>query len=50
MLIYAKGGYTKPELISCRKRRDDRSNPDIDTDGFRVGAGAEYAMGTNSLR
>ena len=44
MLLYAKGGYTnaKFDVLSNDGTREYRE--DIDADGWRIGAGAEYAL------
>ncbi|MGB5777621.1 outer membrane protein [Allopontixanthobacter sediminis] len=49
MLLYAKGGYTNAKFDILSNDGTTEYNQDIDTDGFRVGAGAEYAMSTNSF-
>lgn len=49
MLLYAKGGYTDAKFDILTNDGTTETNQDIDTDGFRVGAGAEYAMSPNSF-
>ncbi len=49
MLIYAKGGYTNAKFDILSNDGTTEFNQDIDTDGFRIGAGAEYAMSKNSF-
>ncbi|MBC7159554.1 MAG: porin family protein [Porphyrobacter sp.] len=46
-LIYAKGGYTNAsfDVLATDNVTDTRS--DIDLDGWRIGAGVEYAMTPN---
>ncbi|MBY6217921.1 outer membrane protein [Qipengyuania aquimaris] len=49
LLIYAKGGYTN---ASYNIRSDDGTtqyDADLDTDGYRLGAGAEYALSDNTF-
>lgn len=43
-LIYAKGGYTNAKYDLTAMDGDTEFSSDIDTDGYRVGAGVEYAM------
>ena len=40
VLLYAKGGYTNARL----KLEEDTFEENVDLDGWRIGAGAEYAM------
>lgn len=49
LLIYVKGGYTNASYNL--RTRDGTTNLDRDfrTDGYRVGAGAEYAMTENTF-
>lgn len=49
MLLYAKGGYTNAKFDVLSNDGTTEYNQDIDSDGFRVGAGAEYAMSPNSF-
>lgn len=49
MLIYAKGGYTNAKFDVLSNDGTTEFSQDIDTDGFRIGAGAEYAMSENSF-
>ena len=49
MLLYAKGGYTNAKFDVLSNDGTTEFNQDIDTDGFRVGAGAEYAMSPSSF-
>ncbi|MDZ4306270.1 outer membrane protein [Allopontixanthobacter sp.] len=49
MLLYAKGGYTNAKFDVLSNDGTTEFNQDIDSDGFRIGAGAEYAMSTNSF-
>ena len=48
-LIYAKAGYTNArfDVLSSDGTTETRSN--IDTDGWRLGAGVEQAVGENSF-
>lgn len=45
-LIYAKGGYTNAKFDLTSTDGTSEFTSDIDTDGYRVGAGVEYAMGS----
>lgn len=49
LLVYAKGGYTnaKYNILSASGTRN--LDQDIDTDGYRIGAGVEYAMTEQSF-
>ena len=47
-MIYAKGGYTNARYNVASSFNGDEYRAKIDTDGFRVGAGVEYAFGTNT--
>ena len=49
MLIYAKGGYTNAKFDIRSNDGTTEFNQDIDTDGYRIGAGAEYAVNKNSF-
>lgn len=44
MLLYAKGGYTNAKFDVVANDGTTELNEDIDADGWRIGAGAEYAM------
>ncbi len=49
LLVYAKGGYTNAKY-NIRSASGTRNlDQDIDTDGYRVGAGVEYAMTEQSF-
>src|SRR5690606_29879783 len=43
-LIYAKGGYTNAKFDILSSDGTTEYSNDFDTDGYRVGAGVEYAM------
>lgn len=48
-MVYAKGGYTNAKY---NIRSNDGTNEfmsDVDTDGYRIGAGAEYALSDNAF-
>lgn len=47
MLLYAKGGYTNAKFDVRSNDGTTEYNEDIDADGYRVGAGAEYALSEN---
>jgi len=49
VLLYAKGGYTNAKFDIRSDDGTTEFNQDIDTDGYRLGAGAEYAMSANSF-
>ncbi len=49
VLVYAKGGYTNARYNISSTFDGDDFRQSIDTDGYRVGAGAEYAFGTNTF-
>ena len=49
LLLYAKGGYTNAKLNVLANDGVTEFDEDFDLDGIRVGAGAEYAMGTNTF-
>ncbi len=49
VLVYAKGGYTNAKFDIRSNDGTTEFNQDIDTDGYRIGAGAEYALGKNSF-
>lgn len=48
-LVYAKGGYTNAKLDILSNDGTMERAADFDLDGFRVGAGAEYAMSPNTF-
>ena len=43
-LVYAKGGYTNAKYDILSNDGTTEFTNDVDTDGYRVGAGVEYAM------
>lgn len=47
-LLYAKGGYTNAKLNILSNDGDTETDRDFKLDGWRVGAGAEYAVGRNT--
>lgn len=49
LLLYAKGGYTNAKYNARNVSGTEELSRDIDTDGYRVGAGAEYAMSERSF-
>lgn len=49
MLVYAKGGYTNAKYNVRSNSGATQFSQDIDTDGWRVGAGAEYALSENTF-
>lgn len=49
LLLYAKGGYTNAKLNVLANDGVTEFDEDYNLDGFRVGAGAEYAMSENSF-
>ena len=48
LLLYVKGGYTNARYNVNSSFDGDEYRAKIDTDGFRVGAGAEYALNENT--
>ena len=48
LLVYAKGGYTNATFNLRSSDGTTEYNSDIDTDGYRVGAGIEYALSGNT--
>lgn len=48
-MIYAKGGYTNAKYEVRASDGTTDFTQDFDTDGYRIGAGAEYALGTNAF-
>ena len=49
LLVYAKGGYTNATFDVLSRDGDIEYRADVDTDGYRVGAGLEYAMSGNTF-
>lgn len=49
MLLYAKGGYTNARYNMLANDGTTELETDVDLDGWRVGAGAEYALSDNSF-
>lgn len=49
MLLYAKGGYSNAKLDVLANDGTTELTQDIDLDGWRVGAGAEYALNQNAF-
>lgn len=48
-MIYAKGGYTNASYNVRSNDGTTQFDQDIDTDGYRIGAGAEYALSNNAF-
>ena len=48
-LLYVKGGYTNARYDVLADDGETQLETNIDTDGFRVGAGAEYAVSENAF-
>ncbi len=48
MMVYAKGGYTNARYDLLGTNGTTNENQRLDTDGYRVGAGVEYQMGSNA--
>ena len=48
-LVYVKGGYTNARYNMLASDGTTELETDLDLDGFRVGAGAEYAMSENTF-
>ena len=48
-LVYVKGGYTNASYNLLARDGTTEQETDIDLDGFRIGAGAEYAFSQNSF-
>lgn len=48
-MIYAKGGYTNAKYNVLSNDGTTEFSQDIDTDGYRLGAGAEYALSNNAF-
>ena len=49
LLVYAKGGYTNARYNIDASFDGDEFRTRVDTDGFRLGAGLEYALSGNSF-
>ncbi|WP_170004577.1 outer membrane protein [Pseudopontixanthobacter vadosimaris] len=49
LLVYAKGGYTNAKYNLRDTNGTRRFEQDLDADGYRVGAGLEYALSGNSF-
>ncbi|MBX7540845.1 outer membrane protein [Qipengyuania sphaerica] len=49
LLVYAKGGYTNATFNLRSSDGTTEFDSDIDTDGYRVGAGIEYALSGNTF-
>ena len=49
LLVYAKGGYTNAAYNLRTSDGTTQFNADVDTDGYRLGAGLEYALSGNSF-
>ena len=49
MLVYVKGGYTNARYNLLADDGTTEIETNLDLDGYRVGAGAEYAMSENSF-
>lgn len=47
VLLYAKGGYTNASFNVLASDNVNELETDVDLDGWRVGAGAEYALNEN---
>lgn len=48
-LVYVKGGYTNTSIEAAAENATNRFELDTDVDGWRLGAGVEYLLGTNSF-
>lgn len=48
-MIYAKGGYTNAKYETRASDGTTEFTQDFDTDGYRIGAGAEYALSDNAF-
>lgn len=48
-MIYAKGGYTNAKYNVRSSDGTTEYNQDLDADGYRIGAGAEYALSDNAF-
>lgn len=49
LLLYAKGGYTNAKYNVLANDGTTELSQDIDTDGWRLGGGAEYALSENTF-
>lgn len=49
VLVYAKGGYTNTKLNLLANDGTTEFRQDIDLDGWRAGAGVEYAINSNTF-
>lgn len=49
LLLYAKGGYTNAKLNVLTNDGVTEYDEDFDLDGYRIGAGAEYALSNNTF-
>ena len=49
VLVYVKGGYTNARYNILASDGETELRDHIDTDGFRLGAGAEYAVNKNTF-
>ena len=49
VLVYAKGGYTNAKLNLLANDGTTEFRQDIDLDGWRAGAGVEYAINSNTF-
>jgi len=47
-MLYAKGGYTNAKLNVLAGDTNQTTDTDFNLDGWRIGAGAEHAVGPNS--
>ena len=48
-LVYAKGGYTNAKYNALALDGETEFKRDVNTDGYRIGAGVEQAIGTNAF-
>ncbi len=48
-LVYAKGGYTNSKLNVLAGNTNNQTDTDFKLDGWRIGAGVEHAIGSNSF-
>lgn len=48
-MVYAKGGYTNAKYEVRASDGSTDFTRDFDTDGYRIGAGAEYAINNNAF-
>ena len=48
-LVYVKGGYTNLKLGVLAGNTNTTTDNDFKLDGWRIGAGAEHAIGTNTF-